>query len=45
MGRERVTVQSLRVVNVDMEKQLVLVRGAVPGNNKGLVVVKAAVKR
>jgi len=45
MGRERVTVQSLRVVKVDMEKQLVLIRGAVPGVNKGLVVVRAAVKK
>ena len=45
MGRERVTTLSLRVVKVDTEKQLVLIRGAVPGNNKGLVVVRAAVKR
>jgi large subunit ribosomal protein L3 len=45
MGRERVTVLSLRVVKVDTEKQLVLIRGAVPGVNKGLVVVRAAVKK
>ena len=45
MGRERVTALSLRVVKVDAEKQLVLIRGAVPGVNKGLVVVRAAVKR
>ncbi|MCL2008864.1 MAG: 50S ribosomal protein L3 [Treponema sp.] len=45
MGREQVTVQSLRVVKVDAEKQLVLIRGAVPGINKGLVVVRAAVKK
>ena len=45
MGRERVTALSLRVVKVDTEKQLVLIRGAVPGINKGLVVVRAAVKR
>ena len=45
MGRERVTVLSLRVVKVDAEKQLMLVRGAVPGVNKSLVVVRAAVKR
>ena len=45
MGRERVTVLSLRVVKVDAEKQLILIRGAVPGVNKGLVVVRAAVKR
>ena len=45
MGRERVSVLSLRVVKVDAEKQLMLIRGAVPGINKGLVVVRAAVKR
>jgi large subunit ribosomal protein L3 len=45
MGREQVTVLSLRVVKVDTEKQLVLIRGAVPGINKGLLVVRAAAKR
>jgi large subunit ribosomal protein L3 len=45
MGRERVTVLSLKVVKIDMEKQLMLIRGAVPGINKGLVVVRAAVKK
>jgi large subunit ribosomal protein L3 len=45
MGRERVTVLSLRVVKIDPEKQLILVRGAVPGVNKGLVLVRAAVKK
>jgi len=45
MGREQVTALSLRVVKVDTEKQLVLIRGAVPGINKGFVVVRAAVKK
>jgi large subunit ribosomal protein L3 len=45
MGREKVTALSLRLVKVDAEKQLLLVRGAVPGINKGLVLVRAAVKR
>jgi large subunit ribosomal protein L3 len=45
MGRERTTVLSQRVVKVDTERQLVLIRGAVPGINKGLVVVRAAVKK
>jgi len=45
MGREQVTTLSLRVVQVDAEKQLVLIRGAVPGINKGLVIVRAAVKK
>ena len=45
MGRENVTVLSLRVIKIDTEKQLVMVKGAVPGINKGLVFVRAAVKR
>jgi large subunit ribosomal protein L3 len=45
MGRERVTTLSLKVVKVDTEKQLVMVRGSVPGVNKGLVILRAAVKR
>ncbi|MCL2761757.1 MAG: 50S ribosomal protein L3 [Treponema sp.] len=45
MGRENVTVLSLRVVKMDLEKQLILVRGAVPGIDKGLVFVRAAVKK
>jgi len=45
MGRENVTVLSLRVVKTDPEKQLIMVKGAVPGINKGLVFVRAAVKK
>ena len=45
MGREGVTVLSLRVVRTDPEKQLIMVKGAVPGINKGLVFVRAAVKK
>jgi len=45
MGREKVTVLSLRVVKTDPEKQLIMVRGSVPGINKGLVFVRAAVKK
>jgi len=45
MGREKVTVLSLRVMKLDKEKQLIQVRGSVPGNNGGLVIVRAAVKR
>jgi large subunit ribosomal protein L3 len=45
MGRERVTVLSLRVIKVDPEKQVIMVHGAVPGINKGVVVVRAAVKK
>ena len=45
MGREKVTVLSLKVVKMDMEKQLIMIRGSVPGINKGLVFVRSAVKK
>ena len=45
MGRENVTVLSLRVIKTDPEKHLIMVRGAVPGINKGLVFVRSAVKK
>jgi large subunit ribosomal protein L3 len=45
MGRERVTVLSQKLVKIDMEKNLLLIRGAVPGINKGLVFVRPAVKK
>jgi large subunit ribosomal protein L3 len=45
MGREQKTVLSLRLINVDTENKIIMVRGAVPGINKGLVVVRAAVKK
>ena len=44
MGNERVTVQNLEVVRVDTERNLLLVKGSVPGPNKGLVIVRRAVK-
>jgi large subunit ribosomal protein L3 len=45
MGREQTTVLSLKVIKVDLDKQLILVRGAVPGINQGIVLVRAAVKK
>jgi large subunit ribosomal protein L3 len=45
MGREQVTVLSQLVVKIDVENSLIMVRGAVPGINKGLVVIRAAVKK
>jgi len=44
MGAERVTTQNLEVVRVDAERNLVLVKGAVPGAIGGNVIVKPAVK-
>lgn len=40
MGNERVTVQGLSVVRVDVENNIIMVRGAVPGATGSLVVVK-----
>lgn len=44
LGDERVTVQSLDVVRVDSERNLLLVKGAVPGATGGNLIVKPAVK-
>lgn len=45
MGSERVTVQALKVVLVDTERNLLGVHGAVPGGKGGLVVIKEARKQ
>ena len=42
MGNERVTVRNLKVVRIDAEQNLILVRGAVPGAKNGLVLVRMA---
>jgi large subunit ribosomal protein L3 len=44
MGNERVTVLNLEVVRADPERNLLLVKGAVPGPNGGLVMVRSSVK-
>ena len=44
MGSENVTVQNLEVVRVDAERNLLLVKGAVPGPKGGLVTVKSSIK-
>ncbi len=44
LGSEKVTVQNLTVVKVDAENNLIAIKGAVPGPNKGIVVIKDAVK-
>ena len=45
MGAEKVTVQNLTVVSIDTERNLIMVRGGVPGPNGGLVSIRHAVKR
>ena len=44
MGAKRVTVQNLEVVRADGEKNLLLIRGPVPGNKGGLLFIKSTVK-
>lgn len=45
MGNERVTVQNLKLVKVDVEGGFMLVRGAIPGPRNSFVLVRSAVKK
>jgi large subunit ribosomal protein L3 len=45
MGAERVTMQNLVVHGVDVERGLILIKGAIPGNKGGLVVLRTAAKK
>jgi len=40
MGNEQVTVRNLKVIKVDAEKNLLMVKGAVPGHNQNYVFIK-----
>ena len=44
MGNKRVTVQNLQVVEVDLERNTIMLRGAVPGGKNGAVVLRNAVQ-
>ena len=44
MGAEQVTVQNLEIVQIDLENNVILVKGNVPGPKKSLVLIKTAVK-
>ena len=44
MGSDKITVQNLQVVKVDLERNLILVKGAVPGPRKALLTIKTSVK-
>lgn len=44
MGGDKVTVQNLQVVKVDRDRNLLLVRGAVPGPKRGLLVIKDSLR-
>ena len=43
-GGERVTIQNLEIVKVDAERNLIMIKGAIPGANGSLVMVRDAVK-
>lgn len=45
MGNEKVTVQNLEIVRVDVDKNLILVKGAIPGPKKGIITLKPTVKK
>lgn len=45
MGNKRVTVQSLKVIKVDLENNLLVVKGAVPGYANNYLIIKKAVKK
>jgi large subunit ribosomal protein L3 len=44
MGHETVTIQNLEIIKVDVERDLLLIKGSIPGPKKGLVFVKRAIK-
>ncbi|GLB61384.1 50S ribosomal protein L3 [Cytobacillus sp. NCCP-133] len=44
MGGEQITVQNLEIVKVDVERNLLLIKGNVPGARKALIKIKSAVK-
>ena len=44
MGNVTVTIQNLEIVSVDLENNVILVKGNIPGPKKGLVVIKSATK-
>jgi large subunit ribosomal protein L3 len=45
MGGDRVTTRNLKVVSVDADNHLLVLRGAVPGAPEGIVVIRKAVAR
>ncbi len=45
MGSETVTIQNLEIVSVDLENNVILVKGNVPGPKKSLVLIKTSVKK
>ena len=44
MGYETVTVQNLEIVKVDMDKNVILIKGSVPGNKGAILKIRNSVK-
>ena len=45
MGGDKVTIQNLEIIQIDLENNVILIKGNVPGPKKSLVLVKSAVKK
>tara|TARA_B100001245_G_C22755003_1_gene365486 strand:- start:34 stop:681 length:648 start_codon:yes stop_codon:yes gene_type:complete len=45
MGSKRVTKQNLKIMDIDLENQLILIKGSVPGRRNSIVLIKDAVKK
>ncbi len=44
MGGERVTIQNLKVVKIDTEKNILVVKGSIPGPRNGILIIRKAIK-
>ena len=45
MGNEKTTIQNLEVVSVDLENNVILIKGNVPGPKKSLVMIRTSIKK
>jgi large subunit ribosomal protein L3 len=45
MGNKKVTLQNLRVMKVDIEKNILAIKGAVPGHKNSYLIIKKAIKK
>ena len=45
MGAEKKTIQNLEIISIDQEKNLLAIKGAIPGSASGTVIIKPAVKK
>ena len=45
MGGDRMTVQNVKVVKIDVDKNLLIVKGSIPGNRGNIVYIRKAVKK